>query len=109
VDSYSYIILLSPTALTPSLGIAQGNPTSMDFKILSAFDHVETIAKGKSIREFERLKKYYGKGRWLKRKGTAWIALPGRVACLAEIHWYEAHGIGKKEHKIKRFLAGVKR
>jgi len=80
----------------------------MDFKIVSEFDHVETIAKGKSIREIERLKKCYGKGRWLKRKGTALIELPGQARFLAEIHWYEAPGLGKKEHKIKRFLEGVK-
>ncbi|HTA16349.1 MAG TPA: hypothetical protein VK786_01220 [bacterium] len=80
----------------------------MDFKILGEFDHIETIAKGKSIREIERLKKSYGKGRWMKRKGTAWIELPGQAPSLAEIHWYEAHGIGKKEQKIKRFLAEVK-
>jgi hypothetical protein len=80
----------------------------MDFEIRSTISDVETIAKGNSIREIARLKKLYGKGRWMKRKGTALIKLSGQAPCLAEIHWYEAHGIGPKEYKIKRFLEGVR-
>jgi hypothetical protein len=62
------------------------------------------IASGHSIRELPRLRKLYGDGRWRKLKGVARILVPGGTMRLAEIHWYEAHGIGKKEFKIKRFV-----
>jgi hypothetical protein len=81
----------------------------MVFEILGKLENIETIAKGKSIREIVRLRKCYGKGRWLKRKGIALVKLAGQTACRAEIHWYEAHGIGRREHKIKRFLEEAKR
>ena len=76
----------------------------MDFELIGDLKDVETIAVGNSIREFQRLRRLYGKGRWRKMKGIARIRLrDGRVR-LAELHWYEAHGIGKKEFKRKRFL-----
>jgi hypothetical protein len=50
------------------------------------------------------LRKTYGSGRWRKLKGIATISLNDGTICEAELHWYEAHGIGKKEIKIKRFL-----
>jgi len=77
----------------------------MDFKIIGKISGVETIARGKGIRELKRLQKHFGPGRWLKRKGTAKVQISGQAPCMAEIHWYEAHGVGKKEYKIKRFLA----
>jgi hypothetical protein len=65
---------------------------------------VETIATGKSIRELPRPRRLCGKDRWRKMKGVARIQLrDGRVR-LAELHWYEAHGIGKKEFKRKKYL-----
>jgi hypothetical protein len=68
-------------------------------------DHdVEVIAKGKTLRERKRLWKVYGKARWRKLKGIANIEFSDGTICQAEIHWYEAHGIGAKEHKIKRIL-----
>ena len=76
----------------------------MDFEILSGPVDVETIAIGNAIRELPRLKKVYGKGRWRKLKGVAKIRLGDGTLARAEVHWYEAHGIGKKEFKIKRFL-----
>jgi hypothetical protein len=76
----------------------------MDFEVVGEITDVETFAIGKSIRELSRLKKVYGPGRWRKRKGTASVCLPDGTACRAEVHWYEAHGIGRKEMKIKRFL-----
>ena len=76
----------------------------MFFEILSPIQNIETIAAGHSIRELKRLRKTYGPGRWRKLKGTAKIKLPDGTIALAEIHWYEAHGIGKKEFKIKRIL-----
>ena len=76
----------------------------MRFEILSEITYVETFAVGGSIREIKRLRKMYGKGRWRKRKGIAKVRLPDGSGHLAEIHWYEASGIGKKEFKIKRLI-----
>lgn len=76
----------------------------MYFKIVSSIVDVEIIATGSSIRENSRLKKYYGRGHWRKMKGYAWVDLDDGAIYKAEIHWYEAHGIGKKEFKIKRFV-----
>jgi hypothetical protein len=76
----------------------------MDFEIVGEITVVETIAAGKGIRDLRRLRRSYGKGRWRKMKGIARIRLmTGRIR-LAELHWYEAHGIGKKEIKRKRYL-----
>lgn len=76
----------------------------MYFEILGKITNVETFAVGSSIREIARLRKLYGKGRWRKRKGVARVKLDDGSVHLAEIHWYEATGIGKKEFKIKQFL-----
>jgi hypothetical protein len=76
----------------------------VDFEIIGEIQDVETVAIGRSIRGLFRLKKVYGAGRWRKLKGTAHVRLrDGRVR-LAELHWYEAHGIGKKDIKRKRYL-----
>ena len=76
----------------------------MDFEIVGEITVVETIAAGKGIRDLRRLNRSYGKGRWRKMKGIARIRLmTGRIR-LAELHWYEAHGIGKKEIKRKLYL-----
>jgi len=76
----------------------------MDFEIVGEIAVVETIATGHGIRDLRRLRKSYGKGRWRKMKGIARIRLTtGRVR-LAELHWYEGHGIGKKEIRRKRYL-----
>ena len=76
----------------------------MNFKILGMLSSIETIATGKSIREFRRLNKAYGRARWRKLKGIANIRFKDGAICRAEVHWYEAHGIGKKEFKIKRII-----
>ena len=76
----------------------------MNFEIVGTIREVETIAAGSGIRELARLRKIYGPGRWRKRKGFATVHLAGGGVRDAEIHWYEASGIGKKEFKIKRFL-----
>jgi hypothetical protein len=73
----------------------------MDFEIVGEIANVETIAAGAGVRDRARLRKQYGKGRWRKLKGVARVRLfSGRIR-LAEIHWYEAHGIGKREFKLK--------
>ncbi len=76
----------------------------MDFAVVSPIDRIEIIAIGKSIRDLPRLRKAYGAGRWRKLKGVARVRLLDGSDCRAEIHWYEAHGIGRKEMKIKSFL-----
>ena len=76
----------------------------MHFEILGDISHSETIATGSGIREIARLRKKYGRGRWRKRKGFANIRLKDGTTARAEIHWYEATGIGKREFKVKRFL-----
>lgn len=74
------------------------------FEVISDITGIQTIAVGKSIQDLARLRKQYGPGRWRKLKGTAMIRLrTGRVR-RAELHWYEAHGIGRKELKRKRYL-----
>jgi hypothetical protein len=76
----------------------------MDFEVVGDISGVETFAVGSAIRELPRLRRIYGAGRWRKRKGVARARLSNGIVCKAELHWYEAHGIGKKELKIKRFL-----
>lgn len=76
----------------------------MNFEIIGDITNIQIIAVGNSIRELERLRKTYGSGRWRKLKGFATISLNDGTICEAELHWYEAHSIGKKEIKIKRFL-----
>ena len=73
----------------------------MDFEIVGEITDIETIAVGVGIRDRARLRKQYGQGRWRKLKGVARIRLPDGTIRLAELHWYEAHGIGKKEFKPK--------
>ncbi len=73
----------------------------IDFKLVSQITDIEIIAIGKSIRDLARLNRMHGKGRWRKLKGVATVELPSGRIRLAEVHWYEAHGIGKKEVKIK--------
>jgi len=74
------------------------------FEIIGELSAVETIATGSRIRELARLRKRYGRGRWRKRKGIARVRLPSGEVVRAELHWYEATGIGKREFKIKQFL-----
>ena len=76
----------------------------MSFYILGEISDVQTIARGSGIRNLERLRRTYGSGNWRKRKGVAQIRLPNGDVRLAELHWYEAHGIGRKEFKRKRYL-----
>ena len=76
----------------------------MDFELLSEPEDVETIAVGTSIRELPRLRRLYGKGRWRKMKGVGRMRLKDGQVRVAELHWYEAHGIGQKEFKRKRYL-----
>jgi hypothetical protein len=74
------------------------------FEVISEVTNIETIAVGGSIRDLPRLRRTYGPGRWRKLKGIALIRLRSGNVRKAELHWYEAHGIGKKEVKRKRYL-----
>jgi hypothetical protein len=76
----------------------------MRFEILGDIAEVETFATGSGIREVARLRRIYGRGRWRKRKGIARVRLADGSVHLAELHWYEAAGIGRKEFKIKHLL-----
>ena len=76
----------------------------MDFELVGDVADIETIAAGRGIRDLLRLRRLYGKGYWRKMKGSARIRLRNGRIRLAEIHWYEAHGIGKKEFKRKGYL-----
>jgi hypothetical protein len=76
----------------------------MNFDILGDIASVETITSGRGIRELKRLNRVYGKANWRKRKGTAKIRLSDGTIKLAELHWYEGHGKGRKETKIKKYL-----
>ena len=75
-----------------------------DFEILGTVAEIETIAAGRSIRDLRLLRELYGGGNWRKMKGIATVRLPDGAIADAEIHWYEAHGIGRRKHKIKHFL-----
>jgi len=73
----------------------------MDFEIVSEITEVETIAEGRGVRDRARLRKQHDRGRWRKLKGVASVRLASGRIRLAEVHWYEAHGIGKREFKLK--------
>ena len=74
------------------------------FEIISPIGDTEIIAVGSNIRDVERLRKTYGGGRWRKLKGRAFVRLEDGFECEAELHWYEAHGVGRKEMKIKELF-----
>jgi hypothetical protein len=76
----------------------------MRFEILDEISDIETFATGSGIREIARLRRIYGRGRWRKRKGIALVRLSDGSTRVAELHWYEATGIGRKEFKIKHLL-----
>jgi hypothetical protein len=76
----------------------------VSFEILGEIVQIEVIASGHKVRQRIELRKRYGKGRWRKLKGIALVRLAGGEIRQAELHWYEAHGIGRARFKIKRFL-----
>jgi hypothetical protein len=76
----------------------------MQFEVLSNVTDVEIIATGRRIRQVERLIELFGKGRWRKMKGRAFIRVASGLVRYAEIHWYEAQGIGRRNLKFKRYI-----
>jgi hypothetical protein len=76
----------------------------MHFEIVGEIENVQTIAIGGGIRDIMRLQRQFGPGRWRKLKGTAHVRFASGNTHLVELHWYEAHGIGRRKLKVKRFL-----
>lgn len=76
----------------------------MKFELIGRIEDVEIIAVGGQIRDLQKIRKKHGRGRWRKLKGIGRIRLPNGSEHQAELHWYEAHGIGKKEMKVKELL-----
>ena len=79
-------------------------PHYIDFELVSMITNHRTIAVGNRIRELQRLIDEFGPGRWRKMSGEAYIRFPNGDVILAEVHWYEAHGIGMKNLGYKRTL-----
>jgi hypothetical protein len=73
----------------------------MDFAIIGEIRDVEVIAVGPAVRDRRRLERHHGRGRWRKLKGVAVVELTDGTRRVAEVHWYEAHGIGRREFKLK--------
>jgi hypothetical protein len=76
----------------------------MDFELLTEPTHIEIIARGRGIQELDRLRKMYGGKTWRKLKGRARVRLKNGQIRDAEVHWYQAHGIGRRKLKISRFF-----
>jgi len=76
----------------------------MKFELVGSITEIESIAAGPGVKIRSYLRKAYGRGRWRKMKGVATIRLPNAALRGVELHWYEAHGIGKRDLKIKRYL-----
>jgi hypothetical protein len=76
----------------------------VDFEVLGPITEIKIIARGRAIRGLPRLRRLYGPGRWRKLKGFAFVRASDGLTYRAEIHWYEASGIGRQEIKVKRFL-----
>ena len=77
----------------------------MTFEVIGQIEQEETIASGRGVRARAYLQKIYGRGRWRKRKGVATVRLANGQLRRVELHWYEAHGIGKRDMKIKAYLS----
>jgi hypothetical protein len=75
-----------------------------DFEVVGKITNIETLAVGRNIKELRTLQARFGRGRWRKLKGVATVSLADGTIRFAEVHWYEAHGIGKVRMKIKRYL-----
>jgi len=76
----------------------------IQFEIVGEISDIETIAVGRGVYIRRYLERTYGKGRWRKMKGIGTVKLADATICEAEIHWFEAHGIGRKDFKIKRVI-----
>jgi hypothetical protein len=75
-----------------------------EFEVIGKVVDVEVIAVNSGIRELRNLKKLFGRGRWRKLKGNCVVRFPNGLVFSAEVHWYEAHGIGRRKMKVKRLI-----
>lgn len=94
---YENLLDAEPSSRVPS-------PREPKFQLISAIESPVTIAEGSGIRERAELEERYGRGSWLKRKGQAIVRMENGTIRRAELHWYEAHGIGRRELRIKHYL-----
>ncbi|MCK6553529.1 hypothetical protein L6Q96_02915 [Candidatus Binatia bacterium] len=76
----------------------------MTLELLGEINAIEVIARGRSVRRRAFLRKRFGAGQWRKLKGVAMVRLSTGGVHRAEIHWYEAHGVGRVGMKVKRYL-----
>jgi hypothetical protein len=76
----------------------------MEFELVGSITNIEVIAVGSGIRILSYLRRIHGRRRWRKLKGIATVRLPNGALRRVELHWFEAHGIGKRDVKIKRYL-----
>lgn len=76
----------------------------MYFEVVGEITQIEVVAVGRGVRTRSNLRKRFGSGRWRKLKGIATVRAPSGRLRRAEVHWYEAYGIGKRGIKVKRFL-----
>jgi hypothetical protein len=86
------------------VGNASSDAGIMSFTLVGDIRDIEPVALGRSVRMRLRLRRLYGGLRWRKLKGIVVVRLPNGMRRLAEVHWYESHGIGRRELKIKRFV-----
>ena len=83
---------------------ASGQESGVKFQVIGEIEAIETIAAGIGVRVRSSLRKLYGKGRWRKLKGIATVRLANGNLRRVELHWYEAHGIGRRDLKIKTYV-----
>ena len=83
---------------------SQGKIGGVRFELVGTIEQIETIAAGPGVKVRSFLRKTYGRGRWRKLKGVATVRLRNGKCRLVELHWYEAHGVGKRDIKIKSYL-----
>ncbi len=76
----------------------------MTFDVVGEIEAIETMAIGAGVRVRLLLRKLYDRGRWRKRKGICTVRLPNGIIRRVELHWYEAHGVGRRDLKIKSYL-----
>ena len=91
-------------AVAPELASGYADLMEMDFELLGDIRDIEIMAVNLSIRERQRLKSRFGGRRWRKLNGVALVRFPNGEVHRAELHWYEAHGVGRRKMKIKRVL-----
>lgn len=87
-----------------SIPLGKGRSLGTYFEVVGEITRTGTIAVRSGIHQLDLLRKQYGEGRWMKLKGTGLVRLPDGTLRWVELHWYEAHGIGRRRMKIKRFL-----